>query len=211
VSVSESQGWNAVYRTHCQQSAISLLLKLLVESYSFAALRIATKSLSFSFSWDFGISNTRTQAFWASFSWQSASDLLRHPELIPWPSQATGYSYLIFDTRKTAQSGISSFACNWVQLPEPGFVRSLHRLFKMTIKIPWSAVYLAIAASVYMRPQYTILDSPTATFVVLSLAITLFRIIYALVLYPKFLTPIKHIPTPPVRIFIARTEQVLNL
>jgi cytochrome P450 len=67
----------------------------------------------------------------------------------------------------------------------------------MTIKIPWSAVYLAIAASVYMRPQYTILDSPTATFVVLSLAITLFRIIYALVLYPKFLTPIKHIPTPP--------------
>jgi hypothetical protein len=81
----------------------------------------------------------------------------------------------------------------------------------MTIKIPWSAVYLAIAASVYMRPQYTILDSPTATFVVLSLAITLFRIIYALVLYPKFLTPIKHIPTPPVRIFIARTEQVLNL
>jgi hypothetical protein len=67
----------------------------------------------------------------------------------------------------------------------------------MTIKIPWSAVYLAIAASVYMRPQHTILDSPTATFVVLSLAITLFRIIYALVLYPKFLTPIKHIPTPP--------------
>jgi hypothetical protein len=100
VSVSESQGWNAVYRTHCQQSAISLLLKLLVESYSFAVLRIATKSLSFSFGWDFSISNTRTQAFWASFLWQTASDLLRHPELIPWPSQATVYSYLIFDTHK---------------------------------------------------------------------------------------------------------------
>jgi hypothetical protein len=81
----------------------------------------------------------------------------------------------------------------------------------MAIKIPWPALYLAIAASVYLRPQYTIFNSPTATFVVLSLAVTSFRIIYALVLYPKFFTPIKHIPTPPVRIFIARTEQVLNL
>lgn len=70
----------------------------------------------------------------------------------------------------------------------------------MTIKIPWKAVYLVIAASVYLRPQYTILDSPTVTFVVLSLAVTSFRIIYALVLYPRFLTPIKHIPTPPVRL-----------
>ncbi|KAF7172694.1 hypothetical protein CNMCM6106_006849 [Aspergillus hiratsukae] len=67
----------------------------------------------------------------------------------------------------------------------------------MAIKIPWKAVYLAIAASVYLRPQYTILDSPTATFVVLSLAVTSCRIIYALFLYPRFLTPIKHIPTPP--------------
>ncbi|KMK57792.1 cytochrome P450 monooxygenase, putative [Aspergillus fumigatus Z5] len=66
----------------------------------------------------------------------------------------------------------------------------------MTVKIPWPAVYLAIAASVYMRPQYAILDSLTATFVVLSLAVTSFRIIYAFVLYPNFFTPIKHIPTP---------------
>lgn len=76
----------------------------------------------------------------------------------------------------------------------------------MTVKIPWPAVYLAIAASVYMRPQYAILDSLTATFVVLSLAVTSFRIIYAFVLYPKFFTPIKHIPTPSVRTFIARPE-----
>ncbi|GFF39732.1 cytochrome P450 4A2 [Aspergillus udagawae] len=67
----------------------------------------------------------------------------------------------------------------------------------MTVKIPWPAIYLAIAASVYMRPQYTIFNSPTATFAVLSLAVTCFRIIYALVLYPRFFTPIKQIPTPP--------------
>ncbi|RHZ54628.1 cytochrome P450 [Aspergillus thermomutatus] len=66
----------------------------------------------------------------------------------------------------------------------------------MSINIPWPALYLAIASSVYLRPQYTIFNSPTATFVVLSLAVTSFRIIYALVLYPRLFTPIKHIPTP---------------
>jgi hypothetical protein len=81
----------------------------------------------------------------------------------------------------------------------------------MAIEIPWKAAYLAIAASLYLRPQYTILDSPTATFVVLSLVVTSFRIIYALFLYPRFLTPIKHIPTPPVRLFHCAAVQVLML
>ncbi|PKX98357.1 uncharacterized protein P174DRAFT_436763 [Aspergillus novofumigatus IBT 16806] len=45
----------------------------------------------------------------------------------------------------------------------------------MMVKIPWPAIYLAIVASVYVRPQYTIFNSPMATFVVLSLAVTLLQ------------------------------------
>ncbi|KAL4753908.1 hypothetical protein BDW72DRAFT_201139 [Aspergillus terricola var. indicus] len=55
--------------------------------------------------------------------------------------------------------------------------------------IPWGMLYVSVAG-------YSVLTSNLFTFFVLATALTALRIIYASFLYPEYLTPIKHIPTP---------------
>ena len=62
----------------------------------------------------------------------------------------------------------------------------------------FSIIYLGTAAAIYLRPEYTILNSRFVTIAILFMILTASRIIYALVLYPEFFTPLKHIQTPPV-------------
>ncbi|KAL4886962.1 cytochrome P450 [Aspergillus karnatakaensis] len=57
------------------------------------------------------------------------------------------------------------------------------------IRIPWGLLYVGAAS-------YATITSSFSTFVVLSVAITALKILHATQLYPAFLTPIKHIPTP---------------
>jgi hypothetical protein len=57
--------------------------------------------------------------------------------------------------------------------------------------IPWGMLYVSVVG-------YSVLTSNLITFFVLAIALTALRIIYASFLYPEYLTPIKHIPTPPV-------------
>lgn len=65
--------------------------------------------------------------------------------------------------------------------------------------IHFGVVYFSIAALVHLRPEYRVLDSSVLTFIGLSTIVTAFRIIYDLSLYPRFFTPLKQLPTPPVR------------
>ncbi|KAL4769553.1 cytochrome P450 [Aspergillus nidulans var. acristatus] len=61
--------------------------------------------------------------------------------------------------------------------------------------IPWGMLYVSVVG-------YSVLTSNLITFFVLAIALTALRIIYASFLYPEYLTPIKHIPTPPKRSWI---------
>ncbi|KAA8644302.1 hypothetical protein EYZ11_008339 [Aspergillus tanneri] len=58
--------------------------------------------------------------------------------------------------------------------------------------LPWPIVYFGIAA-------YTITRSTVAMFFLLSIIATVAKVLYSVALYPKFFTPLKHIPTPPRR------------
>jgi hypothetical protein len=58
-------------------------------------------------------------------------------------------------------------------------------------RIPWGMLYVGVVG-------YATLTSSFLTFLILSVALTALRILHATHLYPAFLTPIKHIPTPPV-------------
>lgn len=62
----------------------------------------------------------------------------------------------------------------------------------------FSIIYLGTAAAIYFRPEYAFLNSRVVTITILFMILTVSRIIYALVLYPEFFTPLKHIQTPPV-------------
>ncbi|EYE95192.1 cytochrome P450 [Aspergillus ruber CBS 135680] len=68
--------------------------------------------------------------------------------------------------------------------------------------IHFGVVYFSIAALVYLRPEYRVLDSPVLTFIGLSIIATALRIIYDLSLYPQFFTPLKQLPTPPTRTWL---------
>jgi hypothetical protein len=57
--------------------------------------------------------------------------------------------------------------------------------------IPWGMLYVSVVG-------YSVLTSNLFTFFVLATALTALKIVYASFLYPEYLTPIKHIPTPPV-------------
>ncbi|KAL3437292.1 cytochrome P450 [Aspergillus tetrazonus] len=61
--------------------------------------------------------------------------------------------------------------------------------------IPWGMLYVIVVG-------YSVLTSNLFTFFVLATALTALKIIYASFLYPEYLTPIKHIPTPPKRSWI---------
>lgn len=59
-------------------------------------------------------------------------------------------------------------------------------------------LYPSIAVAVYLKPEYAINNSRLTTVVVLFALLTISRLIYKLNLYPKYFSPIKNIPTPPV-------------
>ncbi|CEL05234.1 hypothetical protein ASPCAL06353 [Aspergillus calidoustus] len=62
-------------------------------------------------------------------------------------------------------------------------------------RTPWGMIYVGVAA-------YSFFISSFSTFFILASALTAFRIVHLSFLYPKYLTPIKHIPTPPKRSWI---------
>lgn len=62
----------------------------------------------------------------------------------------------------------------------------------------FSILYLGAAAGVYFKPEHVICNSRVVTLVVLFGVITVSRLIYRLVLYPEYFTPLKHIHTGPV-------------
>lgn len=60
---------------------------------------------------------------------------------------------------------------------------------------------LSVSAAVLLvslRPEYSLLNSYALTAVAVFAVITLFRVVYATVLYPEYFTPLRHLPTPPV-------------
>lgn len=59
-------------------------------------------------------------------------------------------------------------------------------------------LYVGAAAAVYFRPDYAILNSRLITVTVCFAILTVSKLIYQLVLYPSFFTPVKHIQTPGV-------------
>lgn len=61
-----------------------------------------------------------------------------------------------------------------------------------------NVLYLGVAAAMYFRPEYALFDSKAGTMILLFVAITAWKILYQLALYPAFFTPIKHIQTPEV-------------
>ncbi|KAL3464957.1 cytochrome P450 [Aspergillus heterothallicus] len=62
-------------------------------------------------------------------------------------------------------------------------------------RIPWGMIYVGSVA-------YSIYTSSLPTFIFASIIIIAFRILHTSFLYPKYLTPLKHIPTPPKRSWI---------
>lgn len=58
-------------------------------------------------------------------------------------------------------------------------------------QIPWGVLYMGIAG-------YAFLTSSFPAFFILSGALTAFGLFYNSFLYPEYLTPIRHIPTPTV-------------
>lgn len=66
----------------------------------------------------------------------------------------------------------------------------------------FGVLYLGAAAAIYLKPEYTIHSSRAVTIVLLFAIITISKIIYHLVLYPQFFTPLKNIKAPGVSAFI---------
>ena len=62
----------------------------------------------------------------------------------------------------------------------------------------FGVLYLGIPASIYFRPEFAIYGSRIVTIAVLVTAITIAKLLYQLFIYPEFLTPLKHFPTPSV-------------
>ncbi|KAJ5316934.1 hypothetical protein PENANT_c030G05824 [Penicillium antarcticum] len=59
--------------------------------------------------------------------------------------------------------------------------------------------FLGTAAGVYLRPEYAILNSRILTGIILFGIVTALKLLYRLVLYPEYFSPIKHIHSPPNR------------
>jgi hypothetical protein len=62
----------------------------------------------------------------------------------------------------------------------------------------FGVLYLGVAAAVILKPEYTIYNSRIVSMVILSVFLTISKLIYQLFLYPALFTPLKHIQTPPV-------------
>ncbi|KAJ5196183.1 hypothetical protein N7449_006662 [Penicillium cf. viridicatum] len=63
----------------------------------------------------------------------------------------------------------------------------------------FTILYVGLAAGIYLKPEYAIFNSRIVTAAVLFGIITVSRIIYQLVLYPDYFTPLKHIYSPAKR------------
>lgn len=62
----------------------------------------------------------------------------------------------------------------------------------------FSIIYLGVAAGVYFKPEYAMCGSRVAPIAILSIIVILSKLVYQLFLYPRFFTPLKCFPTPPV-------------
>ena len=62
----------------------------------------------------------------------------------------------------------------------------------------FAILYLGIAAGIYFKPEYAILNSRIVTGIVLLTVITASKFIYQFYLYPEYFTPLKHIHSPKV-------------
>jgi hypothetical protein len=70
----------------------------------------------------------------------------------------------------------------------------------MSLSTAQSAV-LSIGGAVSLvslAPEYSLLHSYTWTAITLFAFIFFYRVFYALILYPSFFTPLKHLPQPSV-------------
>ncbi|KAJ5773152.1 hypothetical protein N7457_008048 [Penicillium paradoxum] len=63
----------------------------------------------------------------------------------------------------------------------------------------FNILYLGIAAGIYFKPEYAIYSSRILTFTIFLGIISVSKLIYRLVLYPDYFTPLKHIHSPPNR------------
>ncbi|KAJ6095844.1 hypothetical protein N7486_006590 [Penicillium sp. IBT 16267x] len=63
----------------------------------------------------------------------------------------------------------------------------------------FNILYPGVAAAVYFKPDYAIKNSRTITIALFFTIITVSKLIYQLLLYPRFFTPLKKIPTPSAR------------
>lgn len=62
----------------------------------------------------------------------------------------------------------------------------------------FTVLTLAVAAGVYLKPEYSLRDSRVFTLVLVFATYAFSKILYLLILYPSFFTPLKAIPTPGV-------------
>lgn len=62
----------------------------------------------------------------------------------------------------------------------------------------FTMLYVGLAAVIYLKPEYAIFNSRIVTGAVLFGIVTVSRIVYQLVLYPDYFTPLKHIYSPAV-------------
>jgi hypothetical protein len=61
-----------------------------------------------------------------------------------------------------------------------------------------TVLYFALAAGIYLKPEYSIFNSRVATAALIFGVITASKLVYRLVLYPDYFTPLKHIYSPAV-------------
>ncbi|CAG8168969.1 unnamed protein product [Penicillium nalgiovense] len=63
----------------------------------------------------------------------------------------------------------------------------------------FTILYFALTAGVYLKPEYAIFNSRMATAALLFGVITASKLVYRLMLYPDYFTPLKHIYSPAGR------------
>lgn len=73
-------------------------------------------------------------------------------------------------------------------------------------------LYLGVAAGVYFKPEYAIYNSRLLTMFTLFLTVNVYKVIYQLILYPSFFTPLKHIKSPSVSVpVLSRIRENLTI
>ncbi|GLI76422.1 hypothetical protein PoHVEF18_004695 [Penicillium ochrochloron] len=72
-------------------------------------------------------------------------------------------------------------------------------------------LYLGVAAALYFKPEYALFGSRAGSMILSFVAITTWKILYQLALYPAFFTPIKHIQTPEGRTWLTGNSETIFL